>query len=273
MYSTELRTQERIRYHYDIEVELAERLKKSPREARRVLYSQVYDELFRMVPDHPQLTLAESDETRQAQAEREVDRFARFLTASTVYLEIGPGDCRIAIEAARRVAKVYALDVSAEITKAATLPANVELTISDGTSVPLPPNSVDFAYSNQLIEHLHPQDATDQMRNVYAALKPGGKYLCITPNRLSGPHDISVHYDRIARGLHLHEYDARELGRLFKSVGYRRCDVLVGSGARYVVLPLALYGWIEAALALLPRSAARHRFVNGLLNLKLVGTK
>jgi predicted SAM-dependent methyltransferase len=34
--------------------------------------------------------------------------------------------------------------------------------------------SVDLAYSNQLMEHLHPDDASEQLANVYRALKPGG---------------------------------------------------------------------------------------------------
>ena len=61
---------------------------------------------------------------------------------------------------------------------------NFELIISDGISIPVPAGSIDFAYSNQLMEHLHPDDAESQLENVFTALRPGGAYLCITPNRL-----------------------------------------------------------------------------------------
>src|SRR6266850_5985997 len=47
------RTEQQLREHYLIERELADRLRSAPRSERRVLYSQVYDELFRRVRHHP----------------------------------------------------------------------------------------------------------------------------------------------------------------------------------------------------------------------------
>ena len=38
------------------------------------------------------------------------------------------------------------------------------------------------------------------LANLYRALKPGAVYVCITPNRLSGPHDISLYFDSVATG-------------------------------------------------------------------------
>jgi hypothetical protein len=52
----ELRTMQQLREHYEIEKELASRLRNASREERRVLYSSLYDELFHRVPHHPQLT-------------------------------------------------------------------------------------------------------------------------------------------------------------------------------------------------------------------------
>ena len=102
--------------------------------------------------------------------------------------------------------QVYALDVSAEITSRVSLPSNFKLILSDGTSVPLPPESVDVAYSNQLMEHLHPDDALEQLQGIWRALRPGGVYICLTPNRVNGPHDISQYFDSVATGFHLKEY-------------------------------------------------------------------
>jgi hypothetical protein len=62
------------------------------------------------------------------------------------------------------------------------------------------------AYSYQLMEHLHPGDALEQLVNIYQALKRDSVYCCVTPNRISGPHDISVYFDTVAQGLHLKEY-------------------------------------------------------------------
>jgi len=101
-------------------------------------------------------------------------------------------------------------------------PENFSFALSDGTSIPVPSGSVDVAYSNQLMEHLHPDDALEQLANVHRALKPGSVYYCITPSRISGPHDISVYFDSVARGLHLKEYSYRELTDLFRRAGFRR---------------------------------------------------
>jgi predicted SAM-dependent methyltransferase len=50
------------------------------------------------------------------------------------------------------------------------------------------------------MEHLHPDDAFEQLKQIYTALTPGGLYICTTPNRLTGPHDVSKYFDETAAG-------------------------------------------------------------------------
>ncbi len=187
-----------VRRHYDIERALAAKLRSAPLTERGRLYRELYDELFSQIPDHPQLTRkASPDETR-----RYVDQLlaivGRYLNPSSIFLEIGPGDCALSAAVAARVQHVYAVDVSSEITRR-VLPANCQLVLSDGTSIPVA--GATLAFSNQLMEHLHPDDARAQLENVYAALAPGGRYLCITPNALCGPHDISAGFDDLRDGV------------------------------------------------------------------------
>ena len=152
---------------------------------RAGLYAAVYNELFRRVPDHPQIARKSDPTARAVQASRELQLVARFIGPGTNYLEIGAGDCRnLAFAVTGKVIHVYAIDVSDEISKQIEPPPNFELIISDGISIPVPAGSIDFAYSNQLMEHLHPDDAKSQLENVFTALRPGRAYLCITPNRL-----------------------------------------------------------------------------------------
>jgi SAM-dependent methyltransferase len=172
---------------------------------------------------------------------------------------------------------VYAVDVSHEITKEVELPDNVELIISDGSSVPVPQSSIDLAYSDQLMEHLHPDDAIDQLRDIYKSLTPGGRYICITPNRLSGPHDVSQYFDDIATGFHLKEYTLRELSEIFRSVGFRRTQVLVGAREFQVRVPAILPRIIEFLLehtgGRFGRNVARGLPLRLILGIKLVGIK
>ncbi len=43
--------------------------------------------------------------------------------------------------------------------------------------MPFDSDSIDLVISNQLMEHLHPDDAYDQLREVYRVLRDGGRYV------------------------------------------------------------------------------------------------
>lgn len=275
--TNEQRSLERLRAHYTIEKELAERLRHACKRERRSLYTALYDELFRRVPDHPQLTRKREPQSREAETARARTLLKRFLRPDRTFLEIGPGDCALALGIAREVRRVYAVDVSREIAGGLKLPANFELALSDGSTIPVPEGSVDVAYSDQLMEHLHPDDALDQLRNIYRALAPGGVYICITPNRLNGPHDISRYFDEHATGFHLREYTATELSSIFRTTGFSRVGILAGTRGFYLPLPLALVKLIEGALAALPvglsKRVSRSPPLRLILGIKLVARK
>jgi len=273
----ETRTFERIKEHYLIEKELAARLRSSSKDERRRLYTTVYDELFRRVPDHPQLDARRDAQRRGREVLERLKLLDNYLYPDSTFLEIGPGDCALAIAVARRVRHVFAIDVSREITSEGLLLKNLELIISDGSSLPVPTGSVDIAYSDQLMEHLHPEDATEQLTNIYRTLSPGGVYLCITPNRWSGPHDVSRYFDEEATGFHLHEYTVSELVHMFNEAGFRKLRVLIGGRGLHVSVPVALVKSIETLLARLPaqfgRTLARRLPLRLILGAKLVAQK
>jgi SAM-dependent methyltransferase len=258
-----------VEHHYRVEIELAERLRNAPRAERLGLYGKVYDELYQRVPDHPQLTRKVSDAEKRRGVEQRLRLLHRFLDPQTVFLEVGAGDCSLTVAVADRVRKAYALDVSREIISGAQHP-RLEPVLSDGCSVPVSPASVTLAYSNQVMEHIHPEDALEQLRNLFAAIAPGGSYLCITPNRLNGPHDVSKYYDPVARGFHLKEYTSTELEGLFRSVGFRRVLAYPRFGNRFVRVPFGLVKAVEALLGVLPprwrRGVARLPLIRNLLS-------
>lgn len=249
---TETRTLEQLRQHYNVERELADRLRRATKAERRTLYSEVYDELFKRVPLHPQHTNKADAARLAADVAEKMEIAAPFLSKDAVFLEVGPGDCEFAKTVAEKVARVLAIDVSDEITRKRELPANLQLVISDGSSIPVEPNSVNVAYSNQLMEHLHPDDALDQLRGLHAALKPGGVYICITPSRLTGPHDISCVFDREATGFHLKEYTVGDLAALFRQVGFTKIRIIFGGRGKFMLLPTWTATIFENLLDLLP---------------------
>lgn len=270
-------TVEQLREHYEIEKELAHTLRNASRQERRYLYCSLYDELYRRVPRHPQLTRKSSPLETTLAVSLQMKFLEPFLKKNITFLEVGPGACALSLEVARFAKQVYAVDISDEITKGLAPPPNFHLILSDGCSVPVPQNSVDVAYSNQLMEHLHPDDAAEQLESIYNALIPGGIYICITPNRLSGPHDVSKCFDEVATGFHLKEYTTVELISLFRKIGFSRVKVYLGAKGRYIsfpVFPIVLYETLLDKFPCKLRKTVAHILpFRLLLNIRLVGMK
>jgi SAM-dependent methyltransferase len=270
------RTREQLRHHYEVERRLAARLLAAPRGQRFHMLTGLYEELFREVPDHPRLVTKLTPEMSRSEVMGQMQFLRRFLRKDMTLLEIGPGDCALSFEAAKSVRRVYAVDVDAVLFRNARPPANFRLFLSDGVSVPVPPG-VDLAYSNQLMEHLHPEDARQQLSNIFAALAAGGTYVCITPNRLNGPHDISRAFSDEPRGFHLKEYTMSELHALLIATGFRSVVAYACTKSVWFRVPMGLIRILEAALGRLParpRRAIADRWpLRRLLNAALVARR
>jgi SAM-dependent methyltransferase len=271
------RSIEQIKEHYEIEKELADKLRKANNQERLNLYTSVYDELLQRVPHHPQLTAKKDPKLRLIEISKQLRLLNQFLNKDSIFMEIGPGDCLLSFEVAKHVKKVYAIDVSKELTYHKSIPGNFELIISDGSNVPVPADTVNLAYSDQLMEHLHPDDAFNEMLGIYKALATGGHYICSTPNRLSGPHDISYSFDEYSTGFHLKEYTVTELSNLFLQVGFSKIELYTRLKGYYFKIPLFAVKILEYILDKLPftlkTSLASSTLVSLLLGITISGKK
>ncbi len=272
--SLETRSPDELRRHYDLERRLANELRFASREERLRLYPQVYDQLYREVP----YLKTNPTTVDQKHIQATLRLLKPFLGRDKSFLEIGAGNLAVSRAISTYVSQVLSLDVSKEFSTAlGPVPANVEVVISDGISVPVPENSVDIAYSSQLMEHLHPDDALEQLKNIYRALKNDGKYVCNTPHRFNGPHDISMYFEREAKGFHLKEYTNQELAELFRQAGFKKVWSLTGARGYILPLPVVVLIWIERGLAALPKSWRKpiSAFLpfKILLGIRLVGQK
>ena len=271
------RTREQVREHYEIEKEIAARLRAAAREERVHLYGELYDELFRRVPHHPQLHAKMSETERAAEVVWQLRILSRFIAPATRFLEIGAGACALSLAVASRVRHVTAVDVSDVISRDEPRPANFRLVLAVALGGAVPPGTIDVAYSNQMIEHLHPEDAETHLRDVHAVLAPGGVYVCITPNRTTGPHDISEGFDPVATGLHLREYLAPELARAMRRAGFAHVSALVGPPRYIRPVPVAVVAAAERLVGLLPHTVrgrlGPNRVVRTVLGLRLAAWK
>ena len=257
----EHRSIEQLREQYEVECELAARLRAAGKPERRGLYGEVYAELTRRVPHLPMLAPRDDPRGRLYEVELETILLASFLHPETTVLEVGSGNCALSAHLARRVRQVFAVEPCAEMRRGIELPPNVTIIEDDAPPLDLPAGSVDLAFSCHFIEHLHPDDARDHVLEMHRLLTPGGRYVCVTPNRLWGPHDVSRYFDDGALGLHLQEYDHAEVASLLRAGGFRRVAVLRGIGRPPTRWPTAPYRLASTLLGRLS-PAPRRRLLN-----------
>jgi len=254
--SSQPRSPERLRHHFEVERELATKLRASTREERPALFKELYNELFERVPDHPRLTRRESPEESRQKVAGQMRLLQSFLSPITAVVEFAPGDCRLSYEVAKQVRLVHGVDISdqrstADIQQA---PANFELTVYDGYHLELPDGLANVVFSYQFLEHLHPDDLLPHCQIARRLLQPGGYYVLDTPHRYSGPHDISRCFGDELLGFHFQEWTYRDLSRLLRQAGFaqvypvKRGRVLRGLAAQLFLTTEWFTGCLPKAL-------------------------
>jgi ubiquinone/menaquinone biosynthesis C-methylase UbiE len=267
------RSEDRLIEHYLLERRLADRLRQASSADRAHVYTEVYNEAFESLRDHPRKTV--SNDRRERYVGRLRALLNPYLDRDKVFLEIGCGDAILAISVAPHVACSYAVDVTDSLIDPATVPKNLKVVLTTSTEIPLPDASIDVAVSDQFMEHLHPDDAQNQLTEIFRVLKPGGIYHCITPNRVTGPHDVSQFFEYEATGFHLREYDSSMIEALFKQVGF--CHIRFIMPIIGVPITRGILRSIEKTIILMPRRVrswvSRRREVGLLVGLHVIGMK
>lgn len=252
------RTYKQILNHYEVEKAIAARLMFATREERKKIYAGMYDELFAKVPDHSRLTRRQDeDETRRANR----GKFAlirRFVNSSTVFAEFAPGDCRFVMEVAPKVRQAFGIDISDQRNPDDLVPPNFELIIYDGYELGKPRDeSVDILFSDQLVEHFHPEDTPLHFRTASRILKKGGGYIFRTPHIFAGPHDISKYFSDTPQGFHLKEWTYTELRPILQQAGFTKLSSRMLLKHRMIPIPFAYFTAWEKILGRFPHAKIR----------------
>lgn len=266
---------DQLRRHFEIERELATRLREASREERGRLYAEVYDELRRRVD------LPGNREAQRAQVGLLLELLGPFVEGRTSFLEIGAGSCDLSLELARVLDSVWAVDAVDPGLAPDSTPDGFRFVPADVVREVVPPASVDVALSCHFVEHLHPDDLLDHLTQVSELLVEGGAYVVVTPNRIYGPHDVSRGFSDRAEGLHLREYTHRGLARELRRAGFARVGAIGRLGERPKSGALGLIGSFERLVDGLPGSwrravvkrAPRQAPFRPLEQVKLVGFK
>lgn len=214
---------EQAKNQYLAEKAIAKRLMESNREQRKIIYATMYDEVLSKMPDHPRLTHNYSLK-RTAKANKQKYSILRgLLNKSTEFLEFAPGDCGFVFDLARHIKFAYGIDISDQHNSEDEVPDNFKMITYDGYNLnEIESDSIDIIFSDQLIEHLHPEDTILHFELVHRILKKGGKYAFRMPHALTGPHDISKHFSDTPECFHLKEWTYTEMNEMLSDLKFSK---------------------------------------------------
>jgi SAM-dependent methyltransferase len=206
-------TTEQVQFHFELERSLTAELLASTPENRWDTFQRCYNSLYTSLP-----WLSSTG------AGSEIGVWARILGSppQRIY-EVGSGAGRLAAELASGGFEVTATDISHE--RGGNRVAREGLTwgVTDGVNLDrfADVRSFDAVISDQVIEHLHPDDVLRHFEGAKAILREGGRYIFRTPHAYTGPHDVSRVFglDNPV-GMHLREYTNRELNAKLRRAGF-----------------------------------------------------
>jgi SAM-dependent methyltransferase len=134
--------------------------------------------------------------------------------------------------------------------------------------------------SIDVFEHLHPDDAREHLAQVFQVLRPGGRYIIIMPNRLTGPHDITrteFPDAKEALGFHLNESTYKEVIELSRTIGFDKflifCSLRIpGLQTKPIILPYQFGIIAEIVFRILP-PFLRLPVIEKVLSIRLIAYK
>jgi SAM-dependent methyltransferase len=119
--------------------------------------------------------------------------------------------------------------------------------------LPFPDDSFDAVLMLDVLEHLHSEDIGRSMAQVWRVLRPRGRLLIATPNRISGPWDIrrTLPHPHDHKGLHLNEMSVGDMLRLVRRHGFSALAFQTGHSRATLVSmpPLTLWAGLWEGIA------------------------
>jgi SAM-dependent methyltransferase len=221
------------------EAEIAKRLLAARDEERLQLYGEAYDRIYAM-------WLSREPDTLDFGATPDlIPTLVEQTGVGKRVLEIGCGTGLLAIALRDAGRVVTAVDVSQVALDRAAQRAQrldrLDLLRVEGVALPFADGDFDFAYSVEVVEHLHESDARAHFTEVARVLRRGASYWFVTPSR----HASSTAAKRFGVGIdadadvHLKEWTHRELRPALRASGFRRIRVLLASHGprRHLAIP------------------------------------
>jgi SAM-dependent methyltransferase len=209
--------EDEVRRHWEVESRLTQRLLQSSKADRWSVFQECYTELYSELP-----WLNKSDNDADIASLRP---WLQLVPKGSSVFEVGSGKAQLLKYLAANGYKCVATEITPERgERHAEGLSDLKWHVTDGINLTSfeAPSSYDVVISTQVVEHLHPDDMLDHLRNAREILRPGGCYIFDTPHVGAGPSDVSKVYgfDRPVC-MHLKEYDFAGLGELLLQAGFK----------------------------------------------------
>ncbi len=251
-------TEEQVLFHLELERSLTDELRASSPETRQATFERCYSELYRQLP-----WLAATG------APEDTSQWTAVLGPPPLRIhEVGSGAGSLARGLAALGYVVEATEITSErgdddgapnLTWATTDGVHVERFARNGP--------YDVVLSDQVVEHLHPDDVIRHFSGCRQVLRPGGRLLFRTPHAFTGPHDVSriFGFDEPV-GMHLREYTVTELRSHLRAAGFEGVEAVLPlpplarhGGPAAVSSRAYLWGLLAIEWLMRPLSPARRR--------------
>ncbi|MDO8668798.1 MAG: glycosyltransferase [Candidatus Buchananbacteria bacterium] len=204
--------------HYELEKEYALKiLATPPGPARNKIIAQAYDEINSLVNDYRAGGIRGHNNSTFKITKNLVSK-------NDAILDYGCGGGELVSLLNSSGYNAYGYDVSEAMINQAKAKQKLAARFMSGDLNQIQ-DKYDLIVMDNVIEHIAPDEMKATLLKLKNILTDKGRLLVITPHRFSGPHDISGHFLKLgsrAQGLHLKEFNLRELVRQMKESGYSK---------------------------------------------------
>jgi 2-polyprenyl-3-methyl-5-hydroxy-6-metoxy-1,4-benzoquinol methylase len=230
-------TERMILAHWELEEALTKRLRNSTPENRWHTFAECYSRLY---GELDWLNAAVGQDRAESPQGAYLEWRNQLGPPPKRIYEIGAGKGELILYLAEQGFICRAAEITTERGEqvAGHTHERLSWSVSDGVHLTRfePAGNYDAVVSDQVLEHLHPDDLTDHLQSVYDLLRLGGSYVFRTPHRFTGPHDISRLFGyRQAGGMHLKEYTFAELVDRLEVVGFTRIQYVLPRRAQHIL--------------------------------------
>ncbi len=195
-------------------------LNESSSKKRRQLNDEVYTKAFKLYGVEFKMNL----DAKSSAKDPIVDLFRKELSGHSI-LDVGCGSGDFLAACARKIPHKHLCGVDVFVKDATFKKYDLSFHRGDVVNFELE-KQFDVAITDNVYEHIAPQDVDDHLSSIWKALKPGGKLIVMTPHRYFGPWDVTRILDNSytgwtpARGTHINETTYSELASKLRLNGF-----------------------------------------------------